>query len=143
VAPIFLENLWAPPEDGDTKILPECHESTQHHIAEDWNLHWHCYENLRSQKSSCFCHVSMPSLCDTVTKRELLCVILVLQEYALQLTQCLQVAVKYWKMAAFGCGAREHMKTLVTFDVLWTFMQFIKQCDQLPEFESCILMFSL
>jgi hypothetical protein len=46
-------------------------------------------------------------------------------------------------MAAFGCGAREHMKTWVTFDVWWTFMWFIKQDDQLPESESCILMFSL
>jgi hypothetical protein len=38
------------------------------------------------------------------------------------------------KMAAFGYVASKYMKTWVTYDVWWTFMLFIKQGDQLPEF---------
>jgi hypothetical protein len=31
------------------------------------------------------------------------------------------------KMVAFGCGASEHMKTWVTFDVWWSFMRLIEK----------------
>lgn len=69
----FLENMWTLPEDGGSKFseMSLIHESKWHHVPEDWNLHQHCSENLRSQKFSSLSHVSMPLLFGTVAKTQL------------------------------------------------------------------------